>query len=266
MKAVFLDIDGVLLPFGEPPPASTEDAAPAQNEHAAGDEDKGRFTEQSLSALSRILSATGAQVVLSSTWRCCGGAEAVIEEFRLFAVRQQRRGGAPQDSSCPLRTIADKGDFEFITDPAMHSQRQWEIAAWLESAAAKGLEVQGWCALDDEELVSLDPALGGGDFNARFQHMFEGRHIKTPSNVGLTDKHVVAAIEALDCPYNSSVSGTDDAAPQQEGEGGGGGGRKRKWQATKVAGNELTGNEEEGDRKRRGTRRKDGGGKSQNKK
>jgi len=52
---VFLDVDGVLLPFG--------DGA------AAGPADGG-FPDAPLAALSAILEASGATVVLSSTWRC----------------------------------------------------------------------------------------------------------------------------------------------------------------------------------------------------
>ena len=182
MRAVFLDVDGVLLPFGDPGEAEE------QEEHAC-ERGKGRFPDRCLKVLSKILSQTGAVVVLSSTWRCAGGSEAIIEEFRQFSLRENAR--------CPLGIIAEKGDFEYITDPNMHSHRQWEIAAWLDWAEQEGVEVESWCALDDEELVSEDTSEGGGDFNARLQQMFAGRHIKTPSNVGLTDEHATRAIAAL---------------------------------------------------------------------
>jgi hypothetical protein len=40
----------------------------------------------------------------------------------------------------------------------------------------------------------------GGDFNQRWQSLFKDRHIKTPSNVGLTDDDASAGI-----PHRSSV-------------------------------------------------------------
>ena len=166
MKAVFLDIDGVLLPFGDPPLVEQLDEGTAvhtpmdaEEREDAATPHTGRFTERSLKALSLILSETGAQVVLSSTWRCAGGADAIIEEFRLFAARERERRG--EEWACPLGVIADMGHFEFMTDPKMHSQRQWEIAAWIDEAQSDGMILESWCALDDEELVSIDPLCGG---------------------------------------------------------------------------------------------------------
>lgn len=205
MKAVFLDIDGVLLPFGDPPFGT--DAI--ESSHDECEEGKGRFTERSLKALAKILSETGAEVVLSSTWRCAGGADAIIEEFRRFASRQRKREG--HSHVCPLGAIAEKGEFEYTTDPNMHSHRQWEIAAWIDSAQAAGVVVDSWCALDDEELVSIDPLDGGGDFNGRLQHIFIDRHIKTPSNLGLLEHHATQAIAALQRPCCADTGGGSKA-------------------------------------------------------
>lgn len=60
---VFLDIDGVLLPFG--------DGAPTLDSPE-------RFPDAALAALSCIIEATAARIVLSSTWRASQGAQQVI--------------------------------------------------------------------------------------------------------------------------------------------------------------------------------------------
>ena len=103
---VFLDVDGVLLPFG--------DGA------AAGPADGG-FPDAPLAALSAILEATGATIVLSSTWRCAP--EAIAELTSAFFFYACTHGG-------PLGNIAS---FAHLTNPAAHSTRQAEIAEWLAS-------------------------------------------------------------------------------------------------------------------------------------
>ena len=63
----------------------------------------------------------------------------------------------------------------------MHNHRQWEIAGWLRQAEDEGVEVSGWCAIDDEELVSCSPEDGGGKHNLRYASIFQGRCVKTAS-------------------------------------------------------------------------------------
>ena len=102
---VFLDVDGVLLPFG--------DGA------AAGPADGG-FPDAPLAALSAILEASGATVVLSSTWRCAP--EAIAELTSAFFFYACTHGGP----------LGDIGSFAHMTNPAAaHLTRQAEIAEWL---------------------------------------------------------------------------------------------------------------------------------------
>ena len=87
-SVVFLDVDGVLLPFGDDAPAPPED---------------GGFPQEPLAALSHILATTGAELVLSSTWR--SSPEAVNELTSAFFFFSSEYGG-------PL------GDITF--DPVTH--------------------------------------------------------------------------------------------------------------------------------------------------
>ena len=70
---VFLDIDGVLLPFG--------DALPGE-----GGSHPHLFPTRCLAALSKVIAATNATIVLSSTWRMSGEAQQqIINAFHFFA-------------------------------------------------------------------------------------------------------------------------------------------------------------------------------------
>ena len=102
---LFLDIDGVLLPFG-----GTSDTE-------GRFERKGyEFSGQCMHALAVVLDAVPDTIVcLSSTWRCGGGQEAIINQFRSF-------GGTLAKIDCFLHT----------TSLTQHDHRQWEIAVWLE--------------------------------------------------------------------------------------------------------------------------------------
>ena len=85
-----------------------------------------------------------------------------------------------------------------MTDPAMHSERQWEIDAWLQAHP----HVRRWVALDDEELLEGAP-------NAARRAAFVGHVVQTQSHVGLTDELAARAVALL--------------AAQPAGGGGGGG-------------------------------------------
>ena len=156
---VFLDVDGVLLPFGDGAAVTAD----------------GGFPDEPLAALSAILEATGATIVLSSTWRCAP--ESIAELTSAFFFYACEHGG-------PLGSVAS---FEHTTNHA-HSTRQWEIAEWLASPAAACVEQ--WVALDDEPLLD-------GASNARHRASFEGHTVQTESTVGLTRAHAARAIALL---------------------------------------------------------------------
>ena len=164
---IFLDIDGVLAPFGgrTPPGPPPQRAAKLDADAAFAP-----FDERCVERLAAIVAATDATIVLSSSWRARADAVAVIERrFRAF--------GSPLSETVPLPT----------TDINYHSVRQWEIAWHLEKRPARR-----WVALDDEELV-------GGDECAAHRSLFEGRVSTIDSTAGLQDAHVDEAIRVLMC-------------------------------------------------------------------
>ncbi len=162
---IFLDIDGVLAPFGgrAPPGPPTQRSAKLDADAAFAP-----FDEQCTQRLAAIVEATGATIVLSSSWRARADAVAVVERrFRAF--------GPPLSEKLPLPT----------TDVDYHSVRQWEIARHLEKHPARR-----WVALDDEELV-------GGEECAERRALFVDRVSTIDSSAGLQDAHVDEAIRVL---------------------------------------------------------------------
>jgi hypothetical protein len=158
---IFLDVDGVILPFGDNLPVTTTT-------------DGSLFPDSCLAALTLIASEfSNVQLVLSSTWRVRASFRAqIIESLRLYG---RKFGG-------PLESI----EFYDITDPLLHSTRQAEIDAWLQSNGFRG----AWIALDDEDLVE-------GNENRLRSHVFRNRVIKTASHVGLTDDDAHQAVTLL---------------------------------------------------------------------
>lgn len=113
---IFLDVDGVVLPFDY------------------NDTERRIFPSCTLQALSHVLEQVpNAQLVLSSTWR--------VQESFIDIIKRgfQLYGGC-------------LGEVDFIdtTDPKLHSERQYEIYEWLSRHEEN---VVAWIALDDEELL-----------------------------------------------------------------------------------------------------------------
>lgn len=172
MIVIFLDIDGVLLPFG----GEDRDETTASTCGA-------HFPDDTMAAFSHILSAyPTAKIVLSSTWRV-GLAERqiILQSFKAYGCKF---GG-------PLRVHEQQfcHDFFDVTDPLFHYERQHEIFKWLhENQQHSALDA--WIALDDEELLE-------GEANAVNRSTFEGHVVKTESAKGLTMRDAQEAVRLV---------------------------------------------------------------------
>ena len=158
---IFLDIDGVLLPF------------PERNESSCG----ALFPDDCMAALSSILEALPhARLVLSSTWRAKQNLiDDILDSFYKYA---KAKGG-------PLTKIQEFAD---TTDRNYHTERQHEIYKYLFYDNED--KVAAWVALDDEELLE-------GESNAKYREHFEGHAVKTSSRIGLTEVDAQLAVKLI---------------------------------------------------------------------
>lgn len=158
MKIIFLDIDGVLNNLDSLRAGSCSmgvgwwDGDPSR-------EGSG-FEPNSVQELKRILSATDAKIVISSTWRKLGSIETLREVFENWDISPDLILGATP--------ITDRG------------HRGTEIRHWLQSFTRNGKVVDKWIAIDDDSDFHDDQIL-----------------IQTSFETGLTSDIADAAIAAL---------------------------------------------------------------------
>mmetsp|Transcript_8083 Transcript_8083/g.12363 ORF Transcript_8083/g.12363 Transcript_8083/m.12363 type:complete len:177 (-) Transcript_8083:248-778(-) len=169
LTIIFLDIDGVLLPFGGE--RSTSEISCS-----------GLFPDRTIEAFNAILKeCPSSLIVLSSTWR-------VSQEF-CQQILQAFRDYAKTNDGEFLPT-----QFYDVTNINNHSERQWEIHDWLSSSQ----NIEAWIALDDEELIE-------GDTNKKYCSEFQDHVVKTASHVGLTKKDAETAILLLKAQHKKQV-------------------------------------------------------------
>ena len=128
MKAIFLDIDGVIAT-----PTSV------RNNYLEGREPtEYRYDSMSLAYVGRLVERTGAVVVLSSTWReDLDTADPYLRAIMDNLCRQLEEVGAP---------VAD------VTPRVLGGDRSSEVAAWLEAHPC-----EGWVIIDDLARFELRP-------------------------------------------------------------------------------------------------------------
>mmetsp|Transcript_31816 Transcript_31816/g.66394 ORF Transcript_31816/g.66394 Transcript_31816/m.66394 type:complete len:251 (-) Transcript_31816:1200-1952(-) len=220
VDVIFLDIDGVLLPFGD---------VVANTTYTDGcifpDRNMDALTEllQKMSAISPAQASTESNadstlkhkldiagtliegnpvLVLSSTWRARPAfITDILSSFRSYV-------GARKDDVQLQRTWRPHLDFFFdVVDPTFHASRHEEIYKWIDDHVetstksnlwAGGLDVtthiarrkfivRSWIALDDEDLVNVFDGRGDTVNHA----------IKTTSSLGLTSDLVDFAVSLI---------------------------------------------------------------------
>lgn len=179
MRVIFLDIDGVL---NHPGTWSAWDRATMDLQRSLGLEPLPIPVEAACMArLNRVVAATGAKIVISSSWR-------LHARWQDLGPALARRGLAgevvgetpvpPNFEGWPLR----------IPRPAQ-SGRGREIAAWLASHP----EVEAFVILDDDP--DTEP--------------LTAHHVHTIGFVGLTDEDAARAVAILSAPRAPEAPGGD---------------------------------------------------------
>lgn len=151
-RVLFLDFDGVLNSF-----------------QSIGEKRIQRLNSMidpyHVTKLQQIIDATGAEVVISSTWR------------RFHDLRQLRgilyRAGLT--NAAVVGRTPDHSATRSATSPYRSVERHFEIRAWLE-----GRSVDSFVILDDDTDAEID-----------------GRFVRTDYMLGLQDEHVERAIKIL---------------------------------------------------------------------
>lgn len=159
MKVIFLDFDGVL----NSQQYMESDAYGTGKGLAFGDS---QLDPQCVDRLNRLIEATGAKVVISSSWRH------IWSRGEITRMLKQRGFRHPE-------SIID-------VTPSLLSQRGNELAQWLgqadEGRRIGGEKVDGYVILDDST-----------DFNPDQMEHF----VQTNPDIGLTDADVKRAISIL---------------------------------------------------------------------
>lgn len=148
MKIIFLDIDGVMN--------NAETHGSAHHHTWTGWAFTG-LDRRLVKKLNQLVTATGADIVLSSTWRKHFTPEEMHD--RLVSAGMN-----------PAIKIVDR-------TPVLHKPRHYEISAWLDAFSGK---VEQYVILDDDYAAGI-----------------RGHFVNTNNYVGLTDEDVKAAIEIL---------------------------------------------------------------------
>lgn len=161
-RVILLDIDGVLHPLT----SATH------------------FDASCMGHLRTIVEATGASIVLSSSWQSS-------ECNRLEAQGALARWGLPPFSGRTVRTVAGVGALARAT----------EIWEWVQSNAER--VAGGWVALDDLDLCAegVKPFM-----RPKVASALEGHFVRTAADRGLAEADAARAIELL--------GGRDSSAPK----------------------------------------------------
>ena len=179
MKIIFLDIDGVLNHQGY-----LNDKKQAGKELIAKPEDwygSYQIEPEKVELLNRIVEATGAWVVICSTWR---------KRFSLLELDQMLVGRGFRDR------LMDVTPMPFPKDNGRQSSTGDEIEEWLKTEkvrAGPGGPEFIYAVLDDNDLFNSRVAL---------------RHIRTSMECGLEEHHVEKAIRMLNLKQVCSKCGS----------------------------------------------------------
>lgn len=159
MKVIFLDVDGVL---------NSNDRDEVFHGMIGIEDEK-------VSRLAKIVTETGAEIVLSSSWR-------------IDWERVESKQDLPLMGEYLVEKLA-KYHLQILnkTDSIDMSQRGVEIKTWLQNAETDGVNIESFCIIDDEMFDYVEEDLT--------DHLVKTSFYDPPG--GLQDTHVEKAISIL---------------------------------------------------------------------
>lgn len=175
MKVVFLDIDGVMN--------STDEMLELLKQDSKNRFDISLPSPSKCMLLKQLVDETGAEIVLSSSWRrSLNAIQNIIDTFRPYGLRldgfTQEEVSTVKFKNTKFESINPRHVYEGYLD-SFTDDRGAEIAYWL----LKHPEVTDFVILDDED----------SDIKA----WLPDNIIKTETKCGLTEENVIAAIKLL---------------------------------------------------------------------
>ena len=214
---IFLDIDGVLLPFGGSTAEQSSDRRYRTTTQGC------IFPDCTMDALTSLIvraknlslgndyhasssSSCCCKIVLSSTWRARSDfIQDILDSFRAYATERART-----DPTIMPIWESHLDSFFDITDPNLHSTRHDEIYHWVHTHeqnlnqaninahnTTQDYIVRSWIALDDEDLVNVE---------GRVSQDAKDHAVLIQSSVGLTHKDVSFGMQLLEQQYQRFYS------------------------------------------------------------
>lgn len=224
VDVIFLDIDGVLLPFG---------SAKKNQSHQNGEDwEDCLFPKSTMNALTALLHRVSEisikhnnetikgnpVIVLSSTWRAQQEfIKDILNSFKAY-VKHQVVEQQLQDSSVQKIWEPHLDAMFSLVDPTYHGHRVDEIFSWIDehvgeensrkknsstkkrkrrtpqelecTSTVTDFQVRSWIALDDEDLVNVE--------EGRTEKKAEKFAVKTESSIGLTLQDVATGLKLLE--------------------------------------------------------------------
>lgn len=164
MKVIFLDIDGVLCVTMK----------------ALGRDKFGYLFDQHLvDELQRVVDATGAKIVISSTWRILNGVDGMKEMWKLRGLPGEIIGVTPD-----CVELVREGDFEYYD----RVERGHEIQQWID----QNPEITSYVIIDDDNDMLQSQ-------QERFVHTI-GNGWSDKDSLGLITERADNAIQILNTP------------------------------------------------------------------
>jgi hypothetical protein len=187
-RFIFLDVDGVLHPIGEPPfltplEADWDDVTNRADESIANADDpqhvtrvcKGEFTAPCMAALQRAVVTADASIILSTTWRRSpADRRAVLQQLQPYGLDTRVVGDTPHGGA--------RG----------HECRMWLDEYCVQRQDGNALRSVSFVVLDDDE----EGVLAG-------PHISASRFVCTKRADGMTEADADRAISILRAGYGS---------------------------------------------------------------